>query len=507
MDRTPNTDWEMLKAGGFLPEGPPQADLWDVWDNTFDGIEQRERKLDIVADQPLLLRPDGSADRDILAYLNSYSFRDLARETQQAYARDLKIFLSFLWSPLADGRAPIDWRAATKKTLEDYAVWRRFSDENPKPVSGTRFAREVAALRRFFEWAADEGLIDRSPVALRARRLRDGTTVQSAEIRPKDVKSVRMKWLAPNAYEQWRRVGMEGYRPDHLPDLSWRGRNEARNAALAQTLWWSGLRICEGGTLLCAEVPGPPDDGYWSDGWVAKATAKGRGRQYLIKYDALRAIDKYQRTNRAEAVRRAQEAGLYDGLRDILVASPAAQERLLIQNGRGDKRMVSFDNLGPEDRLKLFIAGDEGLEPAMLWLSETGMPMSHRSWQKVFRRANTRCALLGVGSLPTVESIFCKPHMLRHSFALHMLLVFKEECGEDEACGYVQDLLGHSNREITKDIYLAVAKNTDAKAILNRNEGDPETARSSAAAYRHMSKTTGLIQEAAAWSPGRTARS
>ena len=74
----------------------------------------------------------------------------------------------------------------------------------------------MAALRRFFEWAADEGLIDRSPVALRARRLRDGTTVQSPELLPKDVKSVRMKWLTPNAYERWRRVGVEGYRADHL---------------------------------------------------------------------------------------------------------------------------------------------------------------------------------------------------------------------------------------------------------------------------------------------------
>ena len=106
MQLTLDTDWEMVKSGGFLPEGPPQADLSDVWDNTFDDIEQRERKLDIVAGQPLLLRPDGSADPDILAYLNSYSFRDLARETQQAYARDLKIFLSFLWSPLADWARP-----------------------------------------------------------------------------------------------------------------------------------------------------------------------------------------------------------------------------------------------------------------------------------------------------------------------------------------------------------------------------------------------------------------
>ena len=499
MQLTLDTDWEMLKAGGFLPEGPPQSDLWDVWDNTFDDIEERERKLSIVADQPLLLRPDGSADRNMLAYLNSYSFRTLARETQQAYARDLKVFLSFLWRPVADGRAPIDWRAATKKTLEDYAGWRLHDPRNDRRVTGTRFAREVAALRRLYEWAEHERLVDRSPVVLRARRLPDGTTVQSPEIRPKDVKSVRMKWLTPNAYERWRRVGVEGYRADHLPDPSWRGRNEARNAALAQTLWWSGLRIREGATLLSAEVPGPPDDGYWSDGWVAKATAKGPGRQYLIKYDALRAIEKYQRTSRAEAVRRAQEAGRYDDLRDILVASPAAQERLMIQNGgRGDKLMVSFDNLGPEARLKLFIEGDEGLEPAMLWLGESGMPMPHLTWQKVFRRANKRCASADV-------PLFCTPHMLRHSFALHMLLVYQEHVGEDEAYGYVQGLLGHRNRETTKAIYLAPMQNIDAKAVLNRTEGDPGAARSSAAAYRHLSQTTGLIQEAAAWSPGGTA--
>ena len=141
----------------------------------------------------------------------------------------------------------------------------------------------------------------------------------------------------------------------------------------------------------------------------------------------------------------------------------------------------------------------------MLWLGESGMPMSHLTWQKVFARANKRCALLGVGSLPRAKPLFSTPHMLRHSFALHMLLLLREECGEDEAYGYVQDLLGQSNRETTKDIYLAVVKNIDARAILNRTEGDPGAARSSAAAYRHVSQITGLIQEAAPWSPGTTA--
>ena len=161
-----------------------------------------------------------------------------------------------------------------------------------------------------------------------------------------------------------------------------RGRNEARNSALVQTLWSSGLRIREAATLVVHEVPDFPDEGDWSDGWVANATAKGSGREYLIEYEALRAIEKYQRTSRAEAVRRAQEAGRYDRVRDMLVVPAAALRR-------------QMDSLGPEDRLRLFVAGDEGLEPAMLWLTESGMPMPHHTWQQVFRRANERCAFKG----------------------------------------------------------------------------------------------------------------
>ena len=474
MQRTPDADWEMLRSGGFLPEGPPQADLWDVWDNTFDDLEERERKLHIVAGQPLLLRPDGSADRDVLAYLNSYSFRTLARETQMAYARDLNIHLSYL------SRLGIDWRAGTKKTLEEYAGWRLFETANEKRVSGTRFAREVAALRRFYEWAADERLIDRSPVAVRVRQLHDGTTVESPAIRPKDVRRVRLNWLTPNAYAQWRRVGVDGYRADQLPDPSWRGRNEARNSALVQTLWSSGLRIREAATLLVHEVPDFPDEGDWSDAWVANATAKGPGRQYLIEYEALRAIEKYQRTSRAEAVRRAQEDGRYDCVRDMIVVPAAARQR-------------QTDSRGPEDRLRLFVAGDAGLEPAMLWLTESGMPMPHHTWQQVFRRANERCASKDVPHR-------CTAHMLRHSFALHKLLVF-EDLLDDEVKSYqlVQRLLGHRNVETTQDIYLEPTRNMEAKDLLNKAAGNPTTPKSIEAAYARLSEASGLIQEAFEW--------
>ncbi len=52
--------------------------------------------------------------------------------------------------------------------------------------------------------------------------------------------------------------------------------------------------------------------------------------------------------------------------------------------------------------------------PAMLWLTETGAVMTPWGWAAVFRRASKRCRSFGI-------DIDVTPHMLRHSFAVHML--------------------------------------------------------------------------------------
>ena len=74
-------------------------------------------------------------------------------------------------------------------------------------------------------------------------------------LRPKAVRSVRLKWLTPRAYRRWRDVGLGGYLADGTRDVSWRGRNDGRNLAFSETLWSSGLRLREGGTLLLDELP------------------------------------------------------------------------------------------------------------------------------------------------------------------------------------------------------------------------------------------------------------
>ena len=122
--------------------------------------------------------------------------------------------------------------------------------------------------------------------------------------------------------------------------------------------------------------------------------------------------------------------------------------------------MVSLDSLHADERRRVFVEGDDGLEPAMVWLTEAGLPMPHTTWQKVFQVANARCEAQG---LPDRS---CHPHALRHSFALRWLCVFMwahdrrfgltpQESDElrrtyGDPYAMVSQLLGHSSRETTE---------------------------------------------------------
>ena len=218
-------------------------------------MEDRERALGIRPGQPFLLRPDGSPDLDVLRYFNSASFRRLSLNSQVSYAYDLRLHLSFLSSLSSLSSQGVDWRDATEEHFLDFEFWRRRDESNPRRVGGAKFARELTACRRFYEWQQKRGVISRSPVEVRAVQQRDGSFVEVARLRPSNRRSVRMKWLTPAAYREWCNVGLAGYCGDDSYDESWRGRNASRNLAFAETLWSSGLRLREAATLLFAELP------------------------------------------------------------------------------------------------------------------------------------------------------------------------------------------------------------------------------------------------------------
>jgi integrase len=125
---------------------------------------------------------------------------------------------------------------------------------------------------------------------------------------------------------------------------------------------------------------------------------------------------------------------------------------------------VVLDLLSPEERSRIIVCDDDGTpgEPAVLWLTEVGLPVQPNSWEVIFARASERCRSLSF-------SVNITPHQLRHTFAVHMLAMLIQQRIRDAALpagpieGYrqilgdplqqVQRLLGHASLATTY-IYL-----------------------------------------------------
>lgn len=466
------TEWHLYRAGRD-GQGPAAQGL-------LTDLEERERKVGIRPGSPILLRPDGSVDLDVQRYLTSGSFRRLSAVSQLGYAHNLRAHFSHLWSQ------GVDWSDATADDLENWSSWRQEDKRNPRRVIAATFARDLAAVRRFYEWQESKGTIDCSPVETRTVwRGRD--VVEVALLQPPSGGAVRMTWMTPAAYRQWVNVGLGGYRVDDTYDESWHGGGPAaRNIAFAELLWASGLRLREAASLLLAELPSAGSSRYLK-ARLSEAVAKGRARDYWVSARALTAIRSYRKASRAEAVRRAQEAGRYDDVPGIMVQLRITSDRRVVVRDRdgGREGQIPLDSLDVTERQRLYVEGDAGLEPSMVWLSEAGLPLNHDSWRKVFRRANRRCADQG---LPERT---CHPHALRHSFALMWLCVFlyhhdlrfdltpqdrdvmrRLHC---DPYTMVSQLLGHASRETTENIYLAPVRGLELELWLNQAASEIES--------------------------------
>ena len=459
--------WRLCRAGATSWTGNYSSALLDGWED----LEGAERALGIQPGQPFLLRPDGSADAGVSAYFASAAFRKLAFDSQISYATDIKVFLSFL------ERQGTDWREVTPETLLDFEYWRRRDEHNSSRVGGAKFSRELAAIGGFYRWQVDQGVVSSSPVSSISVLDRRGEPRIRAELQPTNVRSTKVKWLTPRAYRRWRDVGIGGYTADGLLDESWRGRNDGRNLSMCDLMWSSGLRLREASTLLTLELPTATGGEQFLRGRIAEAVAKGGARDYWVSRKALQRIAGYTITTRAEAVRRAQAAGRYNEVRDRLIVIDVTNRGVVtVEDDRGQHVRTHLDRLDARQRLRLFRRTPDGVEPAASWLSEAGTPLPYLTWEKVFADANARCDSNGV-------PISCHPHMLRHSFALHMLVtllyVFDRRMGlsEQERLEYrhlfgdpwvlVQTMLGHTKLSTTRNYYLEPVQGLQVDMFLN----------------------------------------
>lgn len=167
-------------------------------------LDQREMDAGIGARQPILIDPEYRIDPVLARFLRRSRFSWLAEGTREAYAKDYRLFFSFL---AARGKY---WHEADPDDLLDWESWRRRDPLAAGRISGSKWQRELGAFRLLYEWAEKTGHIARSPVLLHEVRLRDGTTARVADQSPRDVRSSDVKWLTPRTYRLWRDVGLLG---------------------------------------------------------------------------------------------------------------------------------------------------------------------------------------------------------------------------------------------------------------------------------------------------------
>ncbi|GIF01535.1 site-specific integrase [Paractinoplanes rishiriensis] len=479
-----NRHWQIHRVTGTPLVVPSRLTKVAGW----DGLAGREQALGIEAGSLFFTDPDYRIDPRLTRYLTRSSFAWLAAETRRSYATDCCVFFDFLWSR---GK---NWSEACEDDVWDFQHWRRWSPRNSRVISGSKWNRELAALNRLYRWAVADRAILKSPVTERVRVTRGGEPVSVPAGRAREVRSSNVKWLTPRAYRLWRDVGLRGYAADSRRDPSWHGRNDDRNAAYADLLFSSGLRRAEGASLLTIEVPTLVEATHrYARGQLGREVTKSRrARTFYVSADAVGAIDAYIGTTRRAAVRRAQTAGRYKAMSDrrlVVRRSGWRGTTLHWLDNDGQTVQRSLDMIGVEDRLRLYVLGKDGLEPLWLWLAEDGTPFRPHSWEAVYRAASQRCQVVLAGRV--AQPPWFTPHMARHSFSLHMLVVLQHALDRrfglspeerramrelyGDVWGLVRDLLGHASEETTRNIYAAPVADLQIRSLLLEEPAEDTT--------------------------------
>jgi len=437
---------------------------------------------------PFFLDPAGRADWRINAFWRSPGVRGLAKGTRRRYAFSLKVWLDFL-TALA-----MRWDEVSPTVLGAFKEWRLSAEENADHVMPGSFRVDLAAIRRLYVWAADQHGID-NPVRLRV--IGDtffGADVIKLEATPSGIRRADVKWLTPEAFRLWRNLGLRGFAAEGVPAPGWQGRTEDRDVAFAEGLFGTGLRVGEWSSILTVELPQVTNEGLLR-GWMASACAKRSiGRPFWMRRRAGQLVRFYlEEGGRPAAVARAQRAGRYDQLRGRWLLRRVRPNGVLhVVDEDGVERDARLDALPPDLRMRVFQEGPGGLEPAWLWLNHDGTPRPKEAWHKTFDRANQRVdrALAQVGK---AGRLWCRPHMLRHGFALRWYCIatfvawqrtamlteeerrdFRNQLGD--VWFLLATLLGHRSVETTRQVYLEPFQALQVEHLIALMDADDRTA-------------------------------
>lgn len=382
--------------------------------------------LGLVDGMPFILGDDGSYDHHLNRFFRACPTLGVrSMNSLRAYARDILVWMRFL-EERRDGKSL--WTVG-RDDIAAFHEARRLSDP-PFRISAASWNRVVASLDKLYRWALDEKIITSVPFAYRQSWAYPSNHAQNPSAtncaREKGARKGDTRFLDLEGFKAFRDIGLRGRLPDGREDPTWRGRNGERNALFAELLITTGLRLQEASSLMVMELPDmvvisetPAKSVAFR---LAAATAKGgRGRDIRLPVRLIRQLQAFAGIERNVALGRKPRSGLGQSQdRKIPVAEYEHRALRLAQSGRSKR--VSVDQLSAADRHRLVDAATGA--PFSLWLTQDGRPMSMAAWEVVFLRASARCRAMGLAEMHVT------PHMLRHSFAVHMLnLLLREQIG------------------------------------------------------------------------------
>ncbi|OBI65114.1 integrase [Mycolicibacterium fortuitum] len=462
----------------FAPAG--EADSRDPYE-----MARQNRATDGT---PYFVQPDGRADARINLFWRDPSVRAMATGTQQRYAMSLRIWLNFL------NVVGVPWDRADATTLADFKVWRMSAEAAERHVAASTFQLDLAAISRFYEWAALTCDGVRSPVRFRqVYHANNHELVLEREARPAGIRRADVKWLTPSAFRRWRDVGLRGFTTEGLPCESWSGTIEDRNVAFVEGLFGTGLRCGEWSSVLTIELPQTTHRRLHRSRLASACAKRGAGRPYWLPKRVTQATNFYlDEGGRAEAVAFAQSKNLYSRIPELLIVDNVKDGQVTVRNGSQSRRL-NLDALDPSLRMRLFRETDSGLEPLWLWLNANGLPRPKTAWSKTFAVANDRVSRNLEKSDGSSPQLFARPHMLRHSFALRWYSVatfvawertsgltaaeqrdFRNQLGD--VWFLLSTLLGHRSVETTRNTYLEPFQSLQVDQLIAVMDSDDRSA-------------------------------
>ena len=330
-----------------------------------------------------------------------------AAGTWAVYARVLRDWMVFC---AEHGTAVFADRERLRAVLGAYAGYRADGPERAR-FAATTWNRHMSVLSCFYQWAVVEGLAAAVPFSYAQAQVRYGDVVRETRVnlarRRTPKRHVTIKYLEADFAELF--VGaLSGLGPGGEPDGGYRGRELARNAAVASLVLASGLRRQEFSYLLVWEVPALPARPGRLPVALGVPSGVAKGGKYRTTWAdhlALESVHRYIGLDRAASTTGSSWRPPPSWGEPLLVSEPGPL------GGRVNGRRVRWDGLRPGQRRRLVAPGGGS---AVLAVRGDGGPFT--AWDSVFTRASDRIRERFEPRFPQVN-----PHRLRHSFAIATL--------------------------------------------------------------------------------------